>query len=188
MNNDDLGGLLHEEIEQLPERFRAPVVLCDLRDAATSRRRGTWDGRSARSRAARRGRQRLRDRLRRRGLAPNASLLGGGRFLIGPDPVVSPALVEATTRSVVQFAACQTAVKASILLLAHGVIKAMSLTRWSRSRPFCLPSAPRSRSPASRHNGRAPGAAARGNDAETTRADEPVTFRVTPGTLISRSS
>ena len=27
---DDLGSILHEEIERLPERFRAPVVLCDL--------------------------------------------------------------------------------------------------------------------------------------------------------------
>ena len=69
------------------------------------------------------GRERLRDRLRRRGLAPNAALLGGGRFLTGPDPVVSPALVEATTRSVVQFVTCQTAVKASTLSLAQGLSK-----------------------------------------------------------------
>ena len=185
VNNDDLGGLLHEEIEKLPERFRSPVVLCDLQGCSHQQaaRHLGWPVGTVKSRQAR-GRERLRDRLRRRGLAPNATLLGGGRFLIGPDPVVSPALVEATTRSVVQFAACQTAVKASILLLAHGVIKAMSLTRWVKIASVLLALGATVSVAGVAAQRPAPTPPLRGrNDAETTRADEPVTFRVTPGTL-----
>ena len=67
---DDLGALLHEEIERLPERFRRPVVLCYLegmtRDQAADRLRcteGTVRGRLAK------GRELLRRRLERQGLA-----------------------------------------------------------------------------------------------------------------------
>ena len=51
--HDDLARVLHEEIERLPERFRAPLVLCDLEGAATSKRPGIWAGRSGRSKAGR---------------------------------------------------------------------------------------------------------------------------------------
>ncbi len=72
----ELAAVVHEEVDRLPERYRAPVVLCDLEEytcEATARHLGCPVGTVA-SRLAR-GRQRLRDRLRRRGLAPDASLL-----------------------------------------------------------------------------------------------------------------
>ncbi len=66
---DDLGAVLHEEIERLPERFRLPVVLCYLegmtRDQAADYLRcteGTVRGRLAK------GRELLRHRLGRRGV------------------------------------------------------------------------------------------------------------------------
>lgn len=66
---DDLGAILHEEIERLPERFRIPVVLCDLegmtRDQAAQRLR--WTEGSLRGRLAK-GRELLRRRLTRRGI------------------------------------------------------------------------------------------------------------------------
>ncbi len=67
---DDLGAILHEEVERLPERLRRPVVLCYLegltRDQAADYLRcteGTVRGRLAR------GRELLRQRLGRRGIA-----------------------------------------------------------------------------------------------------------------------
>lgn len=68
--DDDRSAVLHEEIERLPERFRRPVVLCYLegltRDQAADRLRcteGTVRGRLAK------GRELLRARLERRGIA-----------------------------------------------------------------------------------------------------------------------
>ncbi len=68
--HDDRDAALHEEIERLPERFRRPVVLCYLegmtRDQAADRLRcteGTVRGRLAK------GRELLRARLQRRGIA-----------------------------------------------------------------------------------------------------------------------
>jgi RNA polymerase sigma-70 factor (ECF subfamily) len=69
-------ALLHEEISRLPERFREPVVLCyleGLSTAAAARRIGCAPG-TILSRLAR-GRERLRVRLVRRGLAAPAGLL-----------------------------------------------------------------------------------------------------------------
>ena len=72
-STDDLGPILHEEIERLPERFRIPVVLCDLesRTHQQAARHLGWPIGTVKSRLAR-GRERLRERLARRGLVPEA--------------------------------------------------------------------------------------------------------------------
>ena len=64
--HDDLARVLHEEIERLPERFRVPLVLCDLegRSHDQAARHLGWPIGTVKSRQAR-GRERLRDRLRR---------------------------------------------------------------------------------------------------------------------------
>jgi RNA polymerase sigma factor (sigma-70 family) len=66
---DDSATVLHEEIERLPDRFRLPVVLCDLqgltRDQAADHL-GCTEG-SLRNRLAK-GRDLLRRRLTRRGI------------------------------------------------------------------------------------------------------------------------
>ena len=71
---DDLGPALHEEIERLPDRLRAPLVLCYLEglthDQAADHL-GCPVG-TVRSRLAR-GRDRLRRGLARRGFAPPPS-------------------------------------------------------------------------------------------------------------------
>ena len=69
--HDDLEGVLHEEIERLPERFRVPLILCDLegRSHEQAARHLGWPVGTVKSRQAR-GRERLRDRLRRRGSRP----------------------------------------------------------------------------------------------------------------------
>lgn len=73
---DDLGEVLHEEIDRLPEPNRAAVVLCLVEgltheDAARALR---WPVGTVQSRLAR-GRERLRDRLTRRGVAPALGLV-----------------------------------------------------------------------------------------------------------------
>jgi HlyD family secretion protein len=185
VKSDDLDGLIHAEIEKLPERYRAPVVLCDLEGCSHQQaaRHLGWPVGTVKSRQAR-GREKLRDRLRRHGVAPNLALLGAGRCFTAANPVVSPALVESTTRIVVQFVTCEPAVNASTLALAQEVLKAMSLTRWSTAACILLfigatvsgagflarsgtPAAPR------------PPAANR----ESTSPDEPITFQVKPGAL-----
>jgi RNA polymerase sigma factor (sigma-70 family) len=73
----DLAAVLHEELDRLPERFRVPILLCDLEGRTceeTARHLGCPVG-TVGSRLAR-GRQRLRDRLTRLGFAPATGSLG----------------------------------------------------------------------------------------------------------------
>ncbi len=73
--NSDWGELLHAELARLPERFRAPILLCDLEGVAyeeAARLLGCPVG-TVKSRLAR-GRARLRVRLARRGLGPTAGM------------------------------------------------------------------------------------------------------------------
>lgn len=72
---DELRRLVHQELDHLPERYRMPLLLCDLhgltRDeaaAAIGCPPGTVAGRLARAR------DQLRSRLTRRGVAPSAAL------------------------------------------------------------------------------------------------------------------
>jgi RNA polymerase sigma factor (sigma-70 family) len=71
--------LLHAEIDRLPSRHRAPVVLCDLQQRPldeAARLLGCPVG-TVKSRLSR-GRSRLRSRLAARGLAPVVGLIVGG--------------------------------------------------------------------------------------------------------------
>ena len=69
----ELRALLDEEIHRLPEKYRLPVVLCYLegRTHEQAARRLRCSAGSVRGRLDR-ARQKLRDRLTRRGLAPAA--------------------------------------------------------------------------------------------------------------------
>jgi RND family efflux transporter MFP subunit len=130
---EDLGAVIHEEIERLPERYRVPVVLCDLEGRTqeqAARHLGCPVG-TVKSRLTR-GRQRLRDRLQRRGLAPDAGLRAAVPGLAGPDASLPAALVDSTTRAAVQWTTIGTIVPESAALLAQGVLKAMSLIKCSK--------------------------------------------------------
>jgi RNA polymerase sigma factor (sigma-70 family) len=131
---DDLEGVLHEEIDRLPDRYRIPIVLCDL-DGRTyeeaARHLGCPVG-TVKSRLAR-DRDRLRDRLSRRGIGSSASAIGTlypsesaasavQRF--GLDPVARSAL-----RFVTGTSDAAGAVSAKVLLLADGVSRSMMLTK-----------------------------------------------------------
>jgi RNA polymerase sigma factor (sigma-70 family) len=70
-DRDGLAAAVHEELNRLPDRYRIPIVLCDLEGRTceeAARHLGCPIG-TIGSRLAR-GRERLRGRLARRGLAP----------------------------------------------------------------------------------------------------------------------
>jgi HlyD family secretion protein len=76
--HDDINAVIHQELGRLPERYRVPVVLWDLEGhtyEAVARQLGCPVG-TVKSRIAR-GRQRLRNRIERRGAEPPLSVLAG---------------------------------------------------------------------------------------------------------------
>ncbi len=73
---DDAGGIIHQEIDRLPERYRAAIILCDLEGRSyeeAARHLGCPLG-TVKSRLAR-GREQLKLRLVRRGVEPGALAL-----------------------------------------------------------------------------------------------------------------
>jgi RNA polymerase sigma factor (sigma-70 family) len=128
----DLRPVLDEEINRLPARYRAPVVLCYLEGKTAEEAagqlgcaRGTVLSRLARARA------RLRPRLVRRGLALS---VGGLVTMLGKDAsAVSPALANATL-SAARCAAAGTSlgtVSTRATALAEGIMRTMLWTKLS---------------------------------------------------------
>jgi RNA polymerase sigma factor (sigma-70 family) len=116
---DALAVAVEEEVGRLPEKYRAPVVLCYLEgqtnEAAAAHLCwpiGTVAGRLARARDL------LRRRLVRRGLAP---------LLLLAPAALTPTLTAATLRAVDDFT---TGLAPSVAgSLAHGVLSAMRISR-----------------------------------------------------------
>ena len=77
-SRDDLARAIHEEIDRLPEPYRAAIVTCHLEGLTQQEaaHRLGWPLGTLQSRLAR-GRQRLSDRLKRRDLAPSIAVLAG---------------------------------------------------------------------------------------------------------------
>lgn len=124
----DWVGVLHEEINRLPERYRQPLVLYYL-EALTGEeaaKRLDWPLGTVRSRLAR-GRERLRVRLSRRGLAPATEL--ATIFAAGSAQAFVPsALAKTTIRAAQLMVAGQLpagAISAAALELMKGTIRVM---------------------------------------------------------------
>jgi RNA polymerase sigma factor (sigma-70 family) len=93
---DDLAFALHEEIERLPERLKAPLVLCYLEGLTHDRAAdhlGCPVG-TVRSRLSR-GRDRLRRALLRRGFAPPSSTDGTAQTLTPIPPLLATGTIHA---------------------------------------------------------------------------------------------
>jgi RNA polymerase sigma factor (sigma-70 family) len=122
---DDRGAALHVEIDRLPEKYRAPIVLCYLQgltvqEAASHLRWpvGTVGGRLARARA------RLRVRLERYGLAMPLAL--------DFRRVVSLSLSRSTLRAAVELSAGHAAgavVSGRVVVFMEGVLQSMFWTK-----------------------------------------------------------
>jgi RNA polymerase sigma factor (sigma-70 family) len=96
---DELLRALHEEIARLPEEFRRAVILCDLQRVSQAQAASELRlSERTLQRRLREGRQRLKARLIRRGLAPGDGVLGTV-FLSESQLAVPAAWAEATVRA-----------------------------------------------------------------------------------------
>jgi hypothetical protein len=124
----ELRPVLDEELCRLPEKYRAPVVLCYLQgrsNAEAARELGCPSGTVVTRLAW--ARSRLRKRLTQRGLSASAGLLAAGLLQRAEAAAVPPWLIDATVRASLSVAAGQTAAVA-----AHAAT-AMSLSRAATS-------------------------------------------------------
>jgi RNA polymerase sigma factor (sigma-70 family) len=128
----ELQPLLDRGLSGLPEKYRLPIVLCDLegkprKDAAQQLgvREGTLSSRLTRGRAL------LAGRLSRQGVVLSGVALAA---LVGnaASAAVSAALLLATVKSAVQLAAGRAAggaISAQVTALTEGVLKAMLVSK-----------------------------------------------------------
>ena len=126
---DDLGAILHRELDRLPDRYRAPLVLCHLEGMTHEQaaERLGWPVGTVKSRMAR-GRERLKARLSRRGFEPSSGWGVAGASKSTPPHIV----MDATARAATKLAAGQPVagtVPASAVALTQGVLKIMMLKK-----------------------------------------------------------
>jgi RNA polymerase sigma factor (sigma-70 family) len=132
----EIGPVLDQELNRLPRKYRAVLVLCYLKarthDQAAEELHcpvGT-----VRSRLAR-GRDLLKRRLTQRGHAPTSAILGTGTSLPAQflTEAVPPSLVSATVQVALGFNSLKTipagAAAASALTLTQGVLTTMKLAQ-----------------------------------------------------------
>ncbi len=127
LSGRELLSLLDEEVARLPQRYRLPLLLCVLQERTveeTAHLLG-WTAGSVRGRLAR-GRERLRQRLARRGVTLSAGVATALLAPAGARADVPAALAESTVR----VAAGLAAATARAAALAQGGGHAVAVVPW----------------------------------------------------------
>jgi RNA polymerase sigma-70 factor (ECF subfamily) len=123
----ELSPVIDQEIRRLPEKYRLPVVLCDLEERSPKDvalqlgwKEGTLSGRLSRARGL------LAKRLARRGITAPAATLAAVLSDAGAE---ASGLIRTATQTVLLIAAGQTTPSAPVAELVQGVLRAMFMTR-----------------------------------------------------------
>jgi RNA polymerase sigma factor (sigma-70 family) len=132
-DGDDLGALIHEEVNRLPGRYRAAVVLCLLEglNPEQAARHLSCPVGTVHSRLAR-GREQLRGRLTRRGITVPAGLLAVGWAWNGVAAAAPPALADSTIRAALRLVGGRVsvgAVPASVAALTGMILRTMLMAK-----------------------------------------------------------
>jgi RNA polymerase sigma factor (sigma-70 family) len=131
---DDTVSILHEEVARLPEKYRAPIILCHLEEMthAEAARHLRWTVGMVRGRVAR-ARELLRTRLTRRGVEPSGAFLAGALFdkpmTAVPTAWIDGAVATAMTLTSADKAAAGV-VSIAALSLSEKVLKTMAVAKF----------------------------------------------------------
>ena len=133
LRNDNLQALLDQELSRLPDKYRVPIILCDLegktrKDAA--QQLGCPEG-SLSSRLSR-ARVMLGKRLARHGLAISGGSLAAVLSQQAASACVPTSVATATIKAATLYATGQSTagvVSASVTALTQGVLKTMLLSK-----------------------------------------------------------
>jgi RNA polymerase sigma factor (sigma-70 family) len=132
--SSELRAVLDDEVKRLPARYRTPFVLCYMEgqtNEEAARKLGCAKG-TVLSRLAW-ARQRLRNRLARRGVTLSAAAASGALTVDSLSAAVPAELVRSTARLAGLFVAGQAAGSIDAINLAKGVLTAMVIDKCKRA-------------------------------------------------------